>query len=340
MIRLSQKFNIAHLANAYWYQSKHNFFLLWPAMWIYRLICSVRRYFLIRFKQVKYTTPIIVVGNLTVGGVGKTPLVIVLVRHFQGKGLRVGVVSRGYRSTCTEYPHRVCIEKDTAIQVGDEPFLIALKTGAAVVIAPKRVDAVNALLKSEHCDLIISDDGLQHYAMGRAIEIVVVDGIRQFGNQKCIPAGPLREPLSRLKTVDFVIANTPKQPLAGMYTMHIRPEKQWKSVLHHTPQNPITQEIVVAVAGIGHPDRFFDMLQMQGIRYIPYIFPDHYVFQARDFVKYQQPIIMTEKDAVKCQNFATETMFFWPIEVQLEDTFWHALWAHPALAPFSETPHD
>ncbi len=295
---------------------------------VYAFLANIHRLYCLTIKKKPMTVPIIVVGNITVGGVGKTPLVIALVKRFQEKGLRVGVVSRGYRSTLKNFPHLI-EENDAASVVGDEPLLIFKHTNAPVVIAPNRMDAVNYLVEHHSCQLIISDDGLQHYAMERAIEIAVIDGIRGLGNGLRLPAGPLREGKKRLNTVDFVVMNG--QLRDGAYRMALNPgviqSLNNKASFEHT-------KTVAAVAGIGHPQRFFNTLTELGIAYRPYVFPDHHRFVADDLTMPEECIIMTEKDAVKCVSFATASMYYLPVEAVLDDAFWHALFAHKQLEGF------
>jgi tetraacyldisaccharide 4'-kinase len=272
--------------------------------------------------------PIIVVGNLTVGGVGKTPLVIALAQYFTAQGLRVGIVSRGYGAHIRKFPHCVC-EEDAAWLVGDEPKLLALKTQCPVVIAPNRLQAVQYLLQHHQSQLIISDDGLQHYAMPRQIEIAVIDGVRGLGSGMCLPAGPLRESASRLQQVDFIVVNgaqTVHTPYGNSYHMIMQAD------LPHSfkGQSLAWDEIEMpcsAVAGMGHPERFFALLSQLGVVFQPYKFADHHEFTPEDLACLQKPVIMTEKDAVKCCAFATDAMYYLPVEAKLSDEFWTKIWS-------------
>lgn len=311
-----------------WY-GKHSLrWLFYPAACFFRAMAACRRFYLRRFCQQSCSVPIIVVGNLTVGGVGKTPLVIALAQHFQARGLRVGIVSRGYGAGVNDFPHEV-MSDDVANDVGDEPLLIKQKTNATVVIAPKRMDAVNYLLTHHHSQIILSDDGLQHYWMGRSIEIVVIDGQRGLGNQLCLPAGPLREAPSRLKTIDFVVVNSGQWPNA--YRMELVPGELQALKKTQKYSLSIPNESVAAIAGIGHPQRFFDTLTALNIAHRPYVFPDHHRFTLNDIPTSERWVVMTEKDAVKCRVFATDSMYFLPINAILDHAFWHALWEHPSL---------
>lgn len=311
-----------------WYGQHPLSWALRPVSWLYQGVVSIRRAWLSRFCQRQFSVPVIVVGNLTVGGVGKTPLVIALVKAFQEKGLRTGVVSRGYGASTRTFPHDVVLD-DTAEQVGDEPLLIARTCECPVVIAPDRADAVQYLLEKYQSQIIISDDGLQHYKMGRAIEIVVIDGQRFFGNNLCLPAGPLRESVNRLTNVDFLVVNGGQWP--GAYSMTLIPGqlRQLYSGKNVTADNLPTP--VAAVAAIGNPGRFFTTLSDLGITFYPYAFPDHYHFHPEDLILKEKSVVMTEKDAIKCQSFASENWFVLPVEAKLGDSFWQALWAHEQL---------
>lgn len=310
------------LVDALWYTRHPVRWLLWPFSLVYRLIVRVRKAFLCRFRQTVFPVPVIVVGNLTVGGAGKTPLVAALARYFSERGFKVGIVSRGYGARPPAFPHRVSAS-DTPSVSGDEPLLLAQKTGCPVVIDPQRVRAVDWLLKTERVNLVISDDGLQHYALGRTLEIVVIDGQRGLGNGMCLPAGPLREPAGRLRSVDMVVVNGGKMP--GAYTMTL--EAQDVRRLTDDTGTSLTRlaQPVAAVAGTGNPGRFFATLSTLGIAHQPYAFPDHYPFVARDLVFSEATVLMTEKDAVKCRSFATQTMYYLPVEATLSQDFWEAL---------------
>lgn len=317
----SQVFNI----ETWWYQRRHRRWLLWPFSLFFQAISYLRRQFLLLF-QYSFPVPVIVVGNLSVGGVGKTPLVIALALACQEKGIRVGIVSRGYGASLSRFPHSVALS-DTAANVGDEPLLIAQKTGCPVVISPNRVDAVRYLLDHYQSELILSDDGLQHYAMGRALEIAVIDGLRGLGNGMCIPAGPLREPRSRLHSVDFIVVNDGEWPGAYPMVLDVEP---FRCVLHHKIVTQLPQPLA-AVAAIGNPARFFQTLARQGLSFHPYAFPDHHVFTHTELVFPEKNVVMTEKDAVKCQAFAEKNWYFLPVSAKLSDSFWQAFWSHEQL---------
>ncbi len=314
------------LLDKVWYQSRHPFSrLLQPFSWLYRSVTACRRLVLTHFFQTRFSVPVIVVGNISVGGVGKTPLVIEVAKKAMQQGLKVGIVSRGYGSKIKSFPYEIQAN-DSSVMVGDEPKLIAESTSCPVVIAPKRVDAIHYMISHHKPDLIISDDGLQHYRMGRTIEIAVIDATRGLGNGLCLPAGPLREPSNRLKQVDFLVANAGNWPNA--FSMLLKPTSIIQLTTGKQVEAEFFSEHVAALAGIGNPQRFYSTLTQLGIKFTPHDFPDHYRFQASDFDFEKSLVIMTEKDAVKCRDFATDRMFFLAVHAELSDVFWDALWSH------------
>lgn len=318
---------------ALWYSQSRLSWLLWPVSLMLQSISWVRRKALEATRQA-LDVPVIVVGNITVGGVGKTPLVIALAQYFCTKGLRVGIVSRGYGATIRAFPHEV-LETDDAKNVGDEPKLISLKTACPVVIAPKRIQAVKYLLEKYQSQIIISDDGLQHYALPRTVEIVVIDGMRGFGNGFCLPAGPLRESPKRLRQVDFIVINgtmSADESFGKMNSDQMIYKMDIVSNLPHAipANNPVAwttlKTPLSAVAAIGHPERFFALFDTLGLAYQPYVFPDHHAFSTEELERLPKPIVMTEKDAVKCYAFGIESMYCVPVEAKLNEEFWTALW--------------
>ncbi len=295
-----------------WYEKHILSTCLLPAAFFYRAVVRLRRRILIACHQTRFDVPVVIVGNITVGGVGKTPLVIAMTEHFKAKALRVGIVSRGYGARIHKQPYEVQMH-DAARDVGDEPLLLAQKTACPVVIAKKRVAAVQYLLEKHAVDVVISDDGLQHYKLGRAIEVAVVDAKRGFGNGQCLPAGPLREPKRRMQQVDLVVVNGADWPAA--YRMDLVPDAMSPSDL---PPN----QSVAALAGIGHPARFFDTLTKLGIKHQPYAFPDHHRFQSKDLDVAEDIVVMTEKDAVKCHQLSHKPIYVLPVRAKMQDDFW------------------
>ena len=315
-------------APKFWYQPlnwKSKSLLLFS--FFYRSVIFIR-YHGYRLKFIKkklFNIPIIIVGNVTVGGTGKTPLVIELFEYLKQNGFAPGIVSRGYGGIIKKNPE--IVNKDSSFKrVGDEAILLAKKTNAPVVIGQDRPRAVEWLLRHFNCNVVICDDGLQHYALERDIEIVVVDGGRGFGNRQCLPAGPLREPINRLDRADFVIFNQPSQKGDDQksYIMQLHLQTACSLLQPHERLNleTLKGQVVHAIAGTGHPERFFYQLESMGIIVKPHPFPDHYLFQPDDLqFDDEELILMTEKDAVKCHSFANNRMFFVPVETILSDNF-------------------
>ncbi|HSR63061.1 MAG TPA: tetraacyldisaccharide 4'-kinase [Gammaproteobacteria bacterium] len=310
-----------------WYGKEPLSTFLAPLGWIYFLLMSLRRiaYQAGVFPVRRINVPVIVVGNLTPGGNGKTPLVIWLAAWLKQHGFHPGIVSRGYGGAATHWPQQVRPDSDP-VMCGDEPVLLAQRSGCPVAAAPDRYAAAVGLLETAYCDIIISDDGLQHLALARDIEIVVIDAERRFGNGRCLPAGPLREPASRIKSVDLVVCNG--NPRRGEFEMRL---VAGDLVLLSDPSrrldsNKLDNKSVHAVAGIGNPDRFFQMLRKLGLQPIEHVFPDHYRFSSAD-IRFNDglPVIMTEKDAVKCRDFADERHWYLAIDVNMSDIFEHRL---------------
>ena len=254
-------------------------------------------------RSLRIPRPVIVVGNITVGGTGKTPLIIWLAEFLRQAGYAPGIVTRGYRGKSPSWP-LVVKAATPAGMAGDEAVLLARRGHCPVVAGPDRVESARQLMRLG-CDVILSDDGLQHYRLARDLEIAVIDGTRRFGNGLCLPAGPLREPVTRLKAVDLCVANGVALP--GEVAMRLEPDGFYslqsagtRVALQHFAGQPVH-----AVAGIGNPQRFFAMLQTLGLAVIPHPFPDHHVFQPGDLeFDDDRPVLLTEKDAVKCETFA------------------------------------
>lgn len=308
-----------------WYESHPLALVLWPVSFIY---CS-----LVRLRRLMYRSgllpthnlpvPVIVVGNITVGGTGKTPMITWLADWLREAGYRPGLVARGYKGKARNWPQQVRADSDPNA-VGDEPILLVRRTGCPMAVGPDRVAAARALLEHTDCDVLISDDGLQHYALGRAVEIAVVDGDRRYGNGFCLPAGPLREPRSRLDEVDLIVCNG--APGRGEFAMQYR---LGEAVNVHDPSRKIPLDRfhnadVHALAGIGFPQRFFRALQVRGIEpRKTREFPDHHAFTEADldFAPADHPILMTEKDAIKCQRLQRDNLWYVLVNVEMDPRF-------------------
>ena len=296
--------------------------LLWPASLLFGIAVFFRRLFfkLRLFKSHAAGIPVIVIGNLTAGGSGKTPLVLWIVELLKEYRWKPGIVSRGYGGS-VQQPVEANIASDPA-EVGDEPILLARRSGCPVWVAPDRVAACRAL-RDQHpeCDVIVTDDGLQHYALRRDIEICVVDG-RGYGNGFLQPAGPLREPPSRLRSVDAVVTHG----AAGVqgFEMKLEGENLVRMTNAHDARaaKSFAGQKVHAVAGIGDPKRFFLQLARFGLKPVPHPFPDHHPFSAGDLeFGDAAPVVMTEKDAVKCKRFAQAHHWVFPVSASLDPAF-------------------
>lgn len=296
-----------------WYQPKKWGWILWPFSKIFEYIVKLRLYCYKNniFKSYKAPVPVIVVGNLTVGGTGKTPLVIYLAQLLQQQGLKPGIVLRGYKSKSIG---AILVQKNTdPYLVGDEAVLLARRTGCPVVVARQRALGVQKLLKIHEINIILCDDGLQHYALQRDLEIAVIDGERMFGNGHCLPMGPLREFPQRLFQVDLTIVNGTDMKLMNSEIYGLINKRT-------VAMNSFAGKTVHAIAGIGTPKKFFQQLRNLGMTVIPHEFPDHHAFKKSDinFADYL-PVLMTEKDAVKCGSFATDLHWAVPISTVVTD---------------------
>ena len=322
----SQPGTLRFRIEALWYGRHPLTVLLLPFSWLYRLALACRKFMYATgiLPARKLAAPVIVVGNLTVGGTGKTPLVIWLAHYLRSLAFKPGIVSRGYAGAPGKRVRRVNPDSDSAL-VGDEPVLLAQRTGCPVAVAPDRAIAAQELLRQTDCDILLSDDGLQHTAMSRDIEIAVIDGARRFGNHHCLPAGPLREPLGRINTVDLVVANGHAITDEFLMDYISLPARS----LDGTQERELTcfrQQTVHAVAAIGNPERFFSMLRQKGIDIEEHVFPDHYGFRLSDLeFGDSAAVLMTEKDAVKCRRFTLENTWYVPIDVSLPEAFKHKL---------------
>lgn len=301
-----------------WYQGHPALHLLRPLEWLYRTVVQRRRQRFLAGAGTIYRAPVpvLVVGNITVGGTGKTPLILWLIEHCRARGLRVGVVSRGYGAKPPQLPWRVEAGQ-TADIAGDEPLLIVQRSGVPLMIDPDRSRAVAALLAAEPLDLILSDDGLQHYRLARDLELVLIDAARGLGNGRCLPAGPLREPLERLQTVDAQLFNGASADSAEGYGFSLQP----RALVHLRTgeQRPLDHfppgQALHAVAGIGNPQRFFKTLEGLHWRPVAHAFADHAPYSA-EMLSFTPalPVLMTEKDAVKCRAFAADDWWYLAVD--------------------------
>jgi len=276
-------------------------------------------------RRVRLPVPVVVVGNITAGGTGKTPLTIALVEALRARGWKPGVVSRGYGGDARR-PQRVDAGSDPAI-AGDEPCLIARATGAPLAVGRDRVAAARLLLESAAVDVLIADDGLQHYRLSRDIEICVIDGERRFGNGRLLPAGPLRERAARAATFAFRVCNGGAardreipMTLAGDEAVSLATTPVRRKLGEFSGQR------LHAVAGIGNPARFFDQLRAAGLDVVEHAFVDHHAFVAAD-IEFSDglPVLMTEKDAVKCAAFAGPSCWYVPVRAALPQAFFDAI---------------
>lgn len=306
-----------------WYRACAWTYLLAPAAALFILLSTLRRLtYRLGWRSVtRLPVPVIVVGNIAVGGTGKTPFAIWLVEALRRAGRHPGIVSRGHGGT-TLAPAPVGADSDPFAH-GDEPVLLARRTGCPVWVGRRRGDAARALLRAHpEVDVLVCDDGLQHYALARDIEIAVVDGVRGHGNGWRLPVGPLREAPGRLREVDAVVVNGPSRAdvaTQGAFAMRLVPGA-FVNLRH--PGRRVGPEafrdgIVQGVAGIGHPQRFFDTLADLGLRVEPHGFPDHHAFTEADMPA--GTVVMSEKDAVKCAAFARDDLWSLGVDAQVDD---------------------
>jgi tetraacyldisaccharide 4'-kinase len=315
------------ILNKLWYSGGTYLWPLFPLTWLYRYIVETKRKrFLTQItSSYKASCPIVVVGNLTVGGTGKTPLTLHLIKLLQSKGYRPAIVSRGYKSDAPEYPFMVEADSPAAMS-GDEPLMLRQLSGVPVCIDANRPNALKALVARDDIDVIISDDGLQHYAMDRDIECVVVDGERGFGNGYCLPVGPLREPIERLSGDEMIVVNGDGEWVDRLngHSMHLVPSAFVNIKTGLTkPLNFFNNKNAYVYAAIGNPGRFYRELEEKGIHAIVIDLPDHHHYSESDFdaVPADGLIIMTQKDAVKCKSIADERFWCLPVTAQLPENF-------------------
>ena len=303
----------------FWYAKRG--VLAWflsPFAVLYWLYITARRLFFQMGWLSRYepSVPVIVVGNITVGGVGKTPVVAALARYFMDKGRSVGIVSRGYGGSATSYPLEVTNASDPAV-VGDEPVMLACQLGCFIAVSPNRSEAIQ-LCERHGCDLILSDDGLAHYRFKPAFECVVVDQSRGLGNGFCLPVGPLREPASRLQSAAMVLSHTSRQCDKGNFFLAPLEYVSLNGSVEAKSLCSFEGIVVHAVSAIGNNERFFSSLRSLGCEIIEHPFPDHHPYVMDDFLfNRDAPIIMTEKDAVKCRTLPLENAWFLRVKANL-----------------------
>lgn len=305
---------------AAWYAGHPALALLRPLEALYRCVVTRKRARFVRGESASYRAPVpvIVVGNITVGGTGKTPMILWLIEHCRRQGLKVGVVSRGYGAKPPQLPWRVQADQPAG-QAGDEPLLIVQRSGVPLMIDPDRSRAVQALLVSEPLDLILCDDGMQHYRLARDLELVLIDAARGLGNGRCLPAGPLREPAERLRDADAVLFNGSSEDRADGFGFCLQPSAlvnlrtgERRGLDHFSAGQRLH-----AVAGIGNPQRFFNTLLGLNWQPVPHPFADHARFSAESLAFAPPlPLVMTEKDAVKCRAFAADDWWYLAVEAQ------------------------
>lgn len=299
--------------------------VLLPLSLVYCVIATIRRllYRMGVLRVVRLEAPVIIVGNITVGGSGKTPFVLWMAHMLKEAGLRPGIISRGYRGKASIWPQVVTMDSNPAL-VGDEPVLLARASGVPVVVGPDRISDGRMLIDDFGCDVIVSDDGLQHYRLARDLEIALRDRKAGYGNGLCLPSGPLREPRSRLGSVDLEVETGCRQheleggglSTALRYVRFVNAHDQDDS--RHL--DAFGETGVHAVAGIANPERFFASLDELGISYTPHCFADHHAFSAADLVfDDDRPIIMTAKDAVKCARLAGNNVWFLDVALEVSE---------------------
>ena len=308
----------------HWYRLSPLHLVLFPVSLLFRALAAVRR-FLYRsgmLASVRLPVPVVVVGNISVGGTGKTPLTLWLAQQLIENGWHPGIISRGYtRNARRRNAPREVSGTDDATDVGDEPLLMAQRALCPVWIGRDRPAAAQALLQAHpECDIVLSDDGMQHYRLRRDVEIAVVDGARLFGNGLLLPAGPLREPVSRLRQVDAIVINGGKTS-GEAFSMSLQ-GSLFYNLLNPgivVPPSEFAGQRLHAIAGIGHPRRFFAHLDQLGLNVQPHAFPDHHRYAASDIAFADaDAILMTEKDAVKCATFATERCWVLRVDAQID----------------------
>jgi len=308
-----------------WQQPGWLNYLMYPVSLLYLFLINLKYWFyrIGLLKYEKFSVPVIVVGNISVGGTGKTPLVMALVEYFLTMGKKPGVISRGYKAELLVGSPKIVTKGDTAREVGDEPLLIYQQCHVPVAVGPNRAANGKLLIEKSNCNILISDDGFQHFAVKRDIDIVVIDGDMGFGNGWCLPAGPLRELPSALPRADVVIVNGGQVDVkhTKKYSMSYTLSEILQINGDHIGRiDQFRGKQVHAIAGIGNPNRFFQQLSQTGIDVLEHAFEDHHKFQMSD-LKFNDdlPIFMTQKDAVKCRSLiASAPSNFWSVPIKLE----------------------
>lgn len=310
-----------------WYNNGKGRYLLLLLTPLYCAINYFQRWNQTR-NLIKLPCPVIIVGNIMVGGTGKTPLTIYLVKLLQEAGYKPAIITRGYGSEATAWSQSAGADTDPKL-TGDEAVLMATRTDVPVYAGADRLKSIKQLLEMHDCDVIVSDDGLQHYKLPRDIEIAVIDATRMLGNGSCLPAGPLRVNIRNLDSCDLVVLNGEpsaknkhevkknwlKMKLEGDLLINLKTGEE-KTLTSFSDSR------VTAVTGIGNPQRFFDTLEQGGLDLQTYSFPDHHNFKQSDLVfNNDLAVVMTEKDAVKCKNFASENYWYLPVTAKIDEQF-------------------
>ncbi len=313
-----------------WYRPGSWAWILLPLSWLFRFLAARRRRRLQVAAKPAVDVPVVVVGNIAVGGTGKTPLLLSIIQYFRDNAAKPAVISRGYGGKAEHYPCPVSVSSTTR-EVGDEPMLFAGL--CPVVVDPERDRAARYIHQNTDCSVIFSDDGLQHYALRRDVEIAVIDGGRGFGNGYCLPAGPLREPPERLREVDMVVVNGRRKPgfkidNPCVFEMEIAPVRfrNLASNEQIAASDWTMEKTVHAVAGIGNPQRFANTLRQLGLNPTLHAHPDHHNFSGEEFrFEDDRPVIITAKDAVKCRDVTAENVWVLDIEARLPEAFFQRL---------------
>lgn len=325
--------------NRIWYEGAPAYQLLLPLSWAYAAALRIRSLLFDRrvLRTVSVSVPVVVVGNITVGGTGKTPVVLWLAASLAERGYAPGIILRGYRGNVGPRPVLVMADSDPAM-VGDEALLLARRSKLPVVVHPDRVAAAELAIR-QGVNILISDDGLQHRRLGRQFEIVVVDGARGFGNGQLLPAGPLRESTGRLAIADEVIVQGDDTEVRRIlrqmhrddpYNFTLRPAKVMRlGGSAASSLSDFSGKTVHALAGIGNPERFFEMLESHSITLCRHPLPDHASI-TQDMLDFgdELDIIMTEKDAVKCAGLDTARCWYVPVSLQMDEQQERALLDH------------